>query len=104
MKKIILSLMLSLLIYSVSFAAGKIKNEIKGISSVKNEPVSVVQKKMDYKEISTVFHLNVITMNETCCDGTTRTSYIVWSDNDPLNSVYIPDPRGDCPICPPDSV
>ena len=91
MKKIALSFLFVLGIFSISQAAVR-----KEKRSVKNKTTQVRKK--------VVAEPSVLVMTEDCCDGTTRSTIsIIWPTEppDPINIQTIHDPNGDCPICPP---
>lgn len=92
MKKIALSFLFVLGIFSVSQAA------------VKKEKSSV-KKKTTYLRKKTVAEPSVLVMTENCCDGTSRSTIVIsWPTEppEPVNIQIIHDPNGDCPLCPPE--
>jgi hypothetical protein len=95
MKNLLLILTFLLVASSVTFAADGAKMEVK--KETKKKPLQEQNATQKF-----IFHLNELKFVEDCCDGTSRTTYIVYDDNNPLESIYIPDPRGDCPNCPPE--
>lgn len=95
MKKLLLLLTLILAVSLVSLAAETSKTDIKKETEEKSQQEQKISQVF-------VFHLQELKFEEVCCDNSTRTTYIIYDDNDPLGSIYIPDPMGDCPICPPE--
>ena len=93
MKKLLLTFVFALGIFAIAQAARKPKKDLAPPKS----KTTVVSKK--------VLPLPVIlVVTEGCCDGTSRSTILYFFPTEPPADLIfgqINDPKGDCPICPP---